>query len=87
MFLDSKVPGLMEDIDPAKIDRMHELIAPTIAFYRLMVNKDAFPWCIAAMPKERWAKAVFGDIMDAYQKLYLYIFKMCMIDTLDPVLA
>lgn len=87
LFLDSNVPGLMKDIEPAKIDRMYELVAPTIAFYRMMVGKDAFPWCIAALPNERWAKSVFGDTNDAYQKLYLYIFKMCMVDTIDPLLA
>ncbi len=85
LFLDSTVPGLMQDIEPEKIERMRQVTSKTITFYRAMVEKNAFPWCIAALPNERWAKSIFGDTKDAYQKLYLNIFKMCMVDTSDPV--
>lgn len=85
LFLDSTVPGLMQDIEPEKIERMRQVTSKTITFYRAMVEKNAFPWCIAALPNERWAKSIFGDTKDAYQKLYLNIFKMCMVDTSDPI--
>jgi aminopeptidase len=39
------------------------------------------------MPNERWAKTIFKDDDKAYEKLYLNIMKMCMIDKKDPVKA
>jgi len=87
LFFNSPVPGIMSDISNDKIRKMHEEIEKTIPYYRKSVSHYIFPWCIAALPNERWAKSVFGDTEDAYQRLYLYILQMCMIDKKDPALA
>ena len=86
IFLNSTVPGLMEDISADKIAKWVEERATTTRYYRPNVSKYKFPWCIAALPNERWARKIFGDTDDAYEKLYSYILKMCMVDKDDPVL-
>lgn len=77
----------MSDIPNEKVGKMHAKIEKTIPYYRANVTRYTFPWCIAAVPNERWAKSIFGDTKDAYLKLYLNILKMCMVDTEDPILS
>lgn len=86
LFLNSNVPGLMDDIEEEKIRKMIIEKEKTIKYYRANVSKYTFPWCIVAMPNERWAKKVFGDVDNAYEKLYLSIMKMCMVDRENPIL-
>ena len=87
VFLNSAVPGLMNDISADKIKKWSDEREKTIKYYRNNVSSYAFPWCIVALPNERWAKTIFGDDSDAYEKLYLSIMQMCMVDRDDPVLA
>lgn len=87
LFLNSNVPGLMNDISSNKIKKWNEIRENTIKYYRKNVTSYTFPWCIIAMPNERWAKTIFKDDKKAYEKLYLNIMKMCMIDKEDPVKA
>lgn len=87
LFLRSSVPGIMSDIPIAKIDKMTSEIEKTITYYRQNVSRYTFPWTIATLPNERWAKSIFGDDKEAYQRLYLNILKMCMVDMEDPILA
>ena len=42
-------------------------------------------WCIAALPNEIWAKDLFPNDKNAYQKLENIIYEMCMVDTKDPI--
>ena len=85
LFLISEIPGLMDDIEVKKIQKMVDIKLKTIPYYKDNVTKYIFPWCIAALPNEMWAKSVFGDKENAYQKLWFYILKMCMIDTPNPI--
>ena len=85
IFLNSTAPGLMDDIPAEKIDKWRKESEISAQYYRTNVSKYYFPWCIVGMPNERWAKSLFPDCENAYEKLYLYIMKMCMIDTKDPV--
>lgn len=87
LFLISDVPGLMEDIEEEKIMKWSQEVRKTNPYYKENVSKYNFPWCIAALPNERWAKKVFNDSNNSYEKLYLNIMKMCMIDKKDPVKA
>lgn len=87
LILSSNVPNLMNDIDPAKIQKMNTLRNESRPYYRNYVSQYKFPWCIAALPNERWAKSVFPNDDDAYHKLYMNIIKMCMVDKEDPILA
>ena len=85
LFLSSTVPGLMNDIPSEKIHKWTIEREKTTPYYRKNVSKYIFPWCIAAVPNERWAKTIFGDLENAYEKLYLNIMKMCMVDRKNPV--
>lgn len=87
VFLNSTAPGLMDDVPAEKIEKWHKESETVVPYYRANVSKYAFPWCIVGMPNERWARSLFPDCDNAYERLYLYIMKMCMIDTKDPVLA
>lgn len=84
LFLNSTVPGLMDDIEEEKIQKWVEEREKTTRYYRKNVSKYTFPWTIVALPNERWAKTVFQNEVNAYEKLYLTIMKMCMIDKENP---
>lgn len=85
LFLLSDVPGLMDDIEPEKIQKLISEREKTCKFYRENVTKYAFPWCIAALPNERWAKSIFPNDEDACEMLESFIYKMCMVDTKNPI--
>ena len=85
LFLSSNVPGLMDDIEEEKIRRWVIEREKTTKYYRENVSKYTFPWCIAALPNERWARQLFPNEKNAYEKLYLNILKICMIDKDDPI--
>lgn len=85
LFLNSTVPGLMDDIPSEKIKKWILEREKTTKYYRANVSKYAFPWCIVALPNERWAKTLFGNQQEAYDKLYLSIMKMCMMDKSNPI--
>ncbi len=87
LFLNTVVPGLMDDIEPSKMKKLVDEREKSTRYYRANVSKYTFPWCIIALPNERWAKSIFGDVEDAYEKLYLNIMKMCMVDQEDPIKA
>lgn len=85
LFLNSTVPGLMNDIPNEKIAKWISEREKSIKYYRANVTKYTFPWCIIALPNERWAKTIFGNKEDSYNKLYLNIMKMCMLDKTNPI--
>lgn len=87
LFLRSTVPGLMNDINEDKIAKWVNEREKTIKYYRKNVSRYVFPWTIAVLPNERWAKTVFKDESDAYQKLFYTIMRMCMVDKKDPIAA
>ncbi len=87
LFLTSTVPGLMDDIDEAKLQKWLTLRNASSPYYRRHVKEYIFPWCIASLPNRRWAKTIFGNDSAAYDKLYLNIIKMVMADRDDPVKA
>lgn len=86
LFLNSTVPNLMNDIPADKIKKWSDEREKTLTYYRANVSKYEFPWCIIALPNERWARTIFGDDERAYEKLYLNIMKMCMVDRENPTL-
>ena len=87
LFLASNVPELMDDIDDEKIKEWVLVQNMTSPYYRSNVSKYTFPWCIAALPNERWARSIFPNDIDAYDKLYMVILQMCMVDREDPIKA
>lgn len=87
LFLNSPVPKVMNNIDAGKINEWVLKRNKTSPYYRENVGKYLFPWCIATLPNERWASVVFPNDIDAYDKLYMNILKMCMVDKEDPIKA
>lgn len=85
LFLNSDVPGLMEDISPEKMAKLVTEREKSCKYYRENVKRYVFPWCIVALPNEAWAKTVFTNDINAYEKLYYNIMKMCMVDTKNPI--
>lgn len=85
LHINTFIPNVMSGVDPKKINKMYQVIAPTFSYYRAN-NKYNFPWVICSYPNKRWAEFLFNNDVNAYSKLYDYIIKMCMVDSDDPML-
>ena len=84
LMFETEVPHLMEDIDPKKIGYMGKLKISTKPLYRELQNKCKIPWCIAAYPGYEWARDMFPNDDNAYDKLKEYIFDICMVNKDNP---
>lgn len=87
LFINTNIPGIMDDIEPDKIHKVAALKGASMPNYIAKVVKYDFPWCIIAYPNQRWADQIFPNEENNYEKLYLRILEMCMIDHIDPVQA
>ena len=85
LMIETETPHLMDDIDPKKIGYASKLKRITKPLYRKMQERCEVSWCIAAYPGVKWAKDIYGDSDDSYDKLKNAIFNMCMIDREDPI--
>lgn len=85
LWIVSSVPGLMSDIDSEKLNLVAKVRNESASFYRANIGKRIFPWSLTRFPNVRWAKSVFGDSEDAYDKLYNAIAEACMLDRDDPI--
>lgn len=84
-MFETEIPHLMDDIDPQKIGYASKVQRSTKPIYRRLQEKCELSWCIAAYPGEKWAKDIYGDNEEAYDKLKNAIYKMCMIDKENPI--
>ena len=85
LIFETEYPHLMEDIEDEKITYASKLSRESKPLYRKMVERCELSWCIAAYPGQEWAKEIFKDAKDSYQKLENAIYKICMVDQRDPV--
>lgn len=85
LMFDTETPHLMDDIDPKKIGYATKVQRSTKPLYRKLQERCELSWCIAAYPNEAWAKDIYGDSNDSYDKLKNAIYKMCMIDKDNPI--
>ena len=70
LFIEASDPENLKGIDPERLLRSAKAKGRDFAeFYRLETT-SAFPWCIAAVPSEKWAKTVFPDRSDALFALW-----------------
>ena len=85
LFIESEIPGLMNDIEPEKIALSSYIRRTTKPTYNKKRDNGTLSWCIAAYPNQVWADSIFKNDKDAYFKLKDVIFKMCMIDKENPI--
>lgn len=84
LIFDTEQPHVMDDIEPAKISLMAKKRRESRPVYRHMVEHCELSWCIAAYPSKRWAKEIFPNDTNSYQKLLDAIYHVCMIDKDSP---
>ena len=85
LMLETEFPNELEGVDPLKISKAKYVNRTTRELFRKKEATNEIPWCIAALPNEIWAKSIFPNEENAYEKLYEVIFKMCMVDKDDPI--
>lgn len=85
LIIDTEQPHVLDDIETEKISLMTRQKRESRPVYRKMVEHCKLSWCIAAYPGKKWAREVFPDSNDSYQELKNAIFKMCMIDSDNPL--
>lgn len=85
LMLETEFPNELEDIDPLKIAKAKYINRTTRELFRKKEASNEIPWCIAALPNEKWARSIFPNEDNAYEKLYEVILNMCMVDKEDPI--
>jgi len=78
-------PGVMNEVDPKKVARAEFVKRNTSSIYKKMQLTYQIPWCIAALPNRFWAKNIFGDVDNSLELLENALYKVCMVDTFDPI--
>lgn len=86
MFV-TEIPDLMKDIEPEKITAASLVSRKTKPLYAKKQSLSQIPWCIAALPGQKWAEQLFPQAKDAYNKLFHLIIKMCKVDTENPIIS
>ena len=84
LIIETEYPKVMDDIEPEKLSLSAKISRESRPIYRKMVEKCELSWCIAAYPGKIWAKNIFKED-NSYQKLKDAIFRMCMINTDNPI--
>ena len=55
-------PGLMKDLDPAKIQAVQRVYSKATTFFKEYTMSNKGQWCVVAYPNPSWAKRVFPDL-------------------------
>ena len=77
-------PGVMDDIEPEKIARAEYVKRNTSYFFRNKQLAYQVSWCMATLPSKLWAEKIFGKNDGSVDKLWDFIFKICMVDKENP---
>ena len=87
LALISEDPDLMDGIDSQKLQAFQQQNARAFKGYMESVQKNQFPWVVAAFPSKAWAKRVYPElpIEEAYAKFIDEVFEIVRIDGNDPV--
>ncbi len=85
LMLETEFPHYMDKIDPSIITEAKKINRKTREIFREKESSYQIPWCIAAVPNEVWAKSIFPNDDDAYNKLYKVIFDVCMVNEENPI--
>ena len=71
----SPIPNVMDGVDASKIKISSIASLKKVGFFREYTMANKCQWCVVAWPNEEWARQVFGDIPDPYNKLFDAIMK------------
>lgn len=87
LALISEDPDLMDGIDSQKLQAFQQQNARAFKGYMESVQKNQFPWVVAAFPSNAWAKRVYPELSveEAYIKFIDEVFDIVRIDGNDPV--
>lgn len=85
LTFDSEYPHFFDDVDEAKISAAGNKKRKTRPLFREKETSYQIPWCIAALPNKIWADDMFPNEKNSYQMLEDVIYKMCMVDTPNPI--
>ncbi|HEM6408021.1 TPA: aminopeptidase [Staphylococcus aureus] len=87
LALISEDPDLMDGIDSQKLQAFQQQNARAFKGYMESVQKNQFPWVVAAFPSKAWAKRVYTELSveEAYIKFIDEVFDIVRIDGNDPV--
>lgn len=81
----TEFPHVLDDVPEEKIAKAKYVNMITRQIFKRKEVTYEIPWCIAALPNEIWAKDIFKDSNNAYEKLFNVIMNICMVDTDDPI--
>ena len=84
VMLASETPGLMKDIDQKKLSDITMYGFETRKEFDELRDKSMVPWCIAAVPTEKWAEEVFPNSKTPLEDLWNKIFEVCCLNENDP---
>ena len=89
LSLTSEDPDGFKDIDPKKVATYHKAMHLSCPTFYDHLDLGIDRWCIAAASSFSWAKKVYPSLNkeEAVNKLWEDIFKVCFIDTSDPLLS
>lgn len=89
LSIHSKDPDLLDGQDPQLISIVQEVEWKSLAPFYELVHRNASNWSVAAIALPGWAARVFPGLAPQKQveKLWETIFKVCRLDTPDPVAA
>ncbi|EHJ07548.1 aminopeptidase [Staphylococcus simiae] len=87
LALISEDPYLMEGIDSNKLQAAQQQYSSAYKGYMEGVQKNAFPWVVAAFPSKAWAHRVYPDlpVEEAYSKFIDEVFEIVRVDGQDPI--
>lgn len=77
----SPTPHVFDGINEELISKVNAYQLSTIEEYREYQNKGKIKWNISSVPNELWAKSINLSI----DKLWNYIFDICLINTENPI--
>lgn len=83
--LSSPIPGFFEDVLSDKLIKVNTYQLKSLEIYKDYQLKGLIKWNIAAVANKYWAKDILGS--DDEDKLWDYIFDICLIKDDDPKLS
>lgn len=85
LMFDTFIPNLMDDIDSKLIAKMSYIKRTTKPIYKEKQLNSEIPWCIAAIPNQKWAEEIFENSNNPLDDFWNTLGKMCMLDKENPI--